>query len=257
MASFLYYIPGGQARDFATAAVPREQIDARLAEAGIGYAFEGRLAATDCSTGPDNGGGCVLADPQRQAERQVRFRPDEQQWQPIPGAAAWLGWWTDGERPGPADLQRDQIVPGYQLPLGDGRSWTIPLACESVERDGQVTHEPALPRRYELTEAGEFRPGPIDPRYASLFELASRFWDAHDAAGGESFEFSDPEAALRILQHNYRIGRLELVTLNLLRVGGGEAARVLMWAADAPGFYEILQKKTASDAGDSSPGPEG
>lgn len=268
MSGFLYYIPEQQAQ------VTLEQLKA----GGLEYAFETLPTASGVQGGPDGGSGVILAQEPFTPAHRIRYLPEQQTWRKLPRIEAcetcegrepcktrelcetcqpWVGMYRD-DPPGPQDLARREMLDGYLLELGDGRQWQIPVAREVCEKDGRFVSESALPRRMELSQAGEFVPGDPLPQFASLSAAAAEYYDAFDRAlkedGGKiRFEFDD-QAAVTVLAANYRISRLEVVMLGLLTYGGPYAVRILSLAIDLPGLAE-LQKKTDSAGSASGDGP--
>jgi hypothetical protein len=243
MPGFLYYLPNCDKPS-------RKALDA----SGVGYAFPSdKWSHSGCLRGPDGGRGLVLAAPDAVPTERVRYTEADQTWRQIPGSSAWLGWFTD-EPPGPIDLRREKLLEGYPCPMADGREWIVPLAREAAESDGRVDRRQALPRRLELNADGEFSAGDVLPDYCELNEIAARFLDASERSEAGAFSFEAVAAAVRVLAHNYRIDRAEAVALGLFTFGGDEAARVLLFCTDFPGWWK-LQKKTAAAITDSSAGP--
>jgi len=223
-----------------------------LAAAGVGHAFApdaSDAVPSACREGPGGRPGTVVGvgDPAG-----VGYFPQRQKWGTIPGSGAWLGRYTDRPLPGPDDLARPELLPGYPLRLADGRLWRVPLALETADGSPPDQWQPTLPRSLTLDARGEYAPGPVLPRYAELNALAEAFLDQfRESLDGEgrpqSFTFNETDAALRVLQANYRLGRVELCELGLFTFDGPEQQHVLLWLIDFPGWIE-LQKKTASAA---------
>ena len=105
MAGFLYYL-AGKGTDIEAA---------ELHKLGLGYAFdEERCAARGVRCGPEGSGeGIVVANPQSVPEHLIRFEPTRQTWRKVPKTDAYVGIYTDENRPGPEDVQRTRILSGH------------------------------------------------------------------------------------------------------------------------------------------------
>ncbi len=233
MGGYLYYVPGASDAD------PRA--------AGLKYAFDGR-SPTRCpvTRGPDGDAGVVLScdDALR-----VRYVPGEQEWGPVPGTGAWVGYWRD-RLPGPQDLARTDLLDGHAITLLDGREWIVPIARKVLVEGGEIVAWPtALPCAVRLDDAGKWQIGDVVPRYRWLWEIAGRWLDARFGAtetdDGISYDFDSlfDEAAL-VLQANYRIGRAEASLAGLFETA--TAKRVLDLLIDVPTFEAVLKKKRAA-----------
>jgi hypothetical protein len=246
MSSFLYFFPGDHS----------QPTKALLESHGLAYAFEPpRWAWSGCRAGPDRGPGLLVADPRHLSPERIRYSDAAQAWRRVPNSTAWIGHYQ-GELPGPEELRRGKQLDGYPCMLADGREWLVPIAREAAETDGRIEQRQALPRRYELDDAGAWQPGDVLPEYESLNDIAAAFCDAADGAQDGQFDFQDPGAAVRVLAHNYRLAAVEASLLGLFTHGGGETARVLLFCADFPGLWK-LKKKQGADTSATSDGPAG
>jgi hypothetical protein len=244
----LYFLPGEK----------RSITPERVAELGLGYAFEGRHVANDAFDGPEGKPGAVLvADATR---TKLGFYKDRQTWRPVPGTTAWVGRYTD-EPVEPKDLQRRDALRGHWVTLADGQAWLVPVARGATERDGELVCFVELPQYTEIDDAGEWVEGAIVPRYAALWDHATAWWDTLRAQGQPAEESSDEpgdapavpevkfdfpglhEAALAALAANYRIGRAEAALLQLFTKQS--ATSVLKALVDWPTVEEFLKKKFA------------
>ena len=223
-APLMYFLPGNQTPP---AAVPPYVLDgtaplARKEPAdGIGGAM-GALA-TPCA-------GLLSLD----------FAPGTQDWHKLPGGAdpahpAYLVL-TRGDKPTPAELQRQTLIAGHGVTLGDGQVWQIPVAR-------LVTGGTALPRRRAYDVAGR-KVWQVEVAYRQLCEDAEKVWSFHNG-GGVIFADDDLDricsAALSV---NYRLGEFEAITLGLFTA---EAQRGILQAlVDLPTVHAILdaEKKT-------------
>lgn len=121
----------------------RRATQAMLAEAGAGWFCDGGFSPTFRDViegGPDGGGGMLVYD-ERCKQPLAEIDP-AQTWVPCLAAegvdegAYWIGFWTD-QRPGPSDLQRQELLESFPVLLADGHEWAIPIA-------------PLLPKRLTL-----------------------------------------------------------------------------------------------------------
>jgi len=253
--SFLYFVPD---RD----TPPDRQELVRL---GIDYAFDGQpehRTSTSTGPGPESRGGVVLAQAGTDL-RHVGYWPERQQWKPLPGGrGVMLGWFTDEPMPGPDDLARPRAlqISGVPIVLADGRQWEVPTARISMlGDDGRVQScDPRLPRRYEMSEAGELSAGDVSARWRWLWEVACRYFDWWHAATIEkdqSIPADYPTAvldAVRALKANYRLGPREAVELELFEVGGVHvylALNVLIGAFNPPAATQEDDSKKKQAAG--------
>ncbi len=251
MAGFLYYLPGpvdGVTLD-----------DAR--KAGLGYAFDSEncTAAGVHANGLDQGGqGVIVADPTR--VESIGLYPDKQTWRKIPGREVWAGFYTD-DQPTPADLARKEQLNGHPVTLLDGNKWLCPVARGAAEEDGSLVWFHALPQRATLTDAGVIEPGDVVPKFASTWDLATRWFDvrmgAFEESDGKTIEFQYNgviESAVEALAVNYVVsvpecvGLLGLLTEQL-------AVEILDTLIDMPTRYELLKK--IADRLDGSPSGDG
>ena len=218
MPGFLYYLPGRSA-------------GLSLAEAqaaGLAYALDGPLSSVNVRGGPDGGDGVLVSLASAVPPEQLRYQAEAQRWRKIPGADAWVGVYNDA-KPQAADLARPKQLAGYDVLLADDRPWLAPVARGWTEEDGELRWYAALPQRSVLGEDGTWQPGDVLPRFARLWDLALRFEEARrqailgSAAATDGkpvevqFDFSGlHDAAVFVLQENYRLGPAEADLLGLL-----------------------------------------
>lgn len=231
MAGFLYYLPGEKQRPG----------DDRLRELGLPYVAGRKLFASDIHQGPDNGSGWLMADQGRLGEYAARHMPGEQEWQETPDGW-WLGYYKAAP-PTPDDLAHDQQLAGYDLTMGDGNVWTLPLVRNVDEAGEPVCMLPAKLVRDKATRA--LVPGPPIERYRYLWEATEWAWLAMvsgEEVDGTRFE----ETAALLLGSNYAVGAEELVALGLYSTELGPPKLV----AAATGFLQwkawAAQKKTTT-----------
>jgi len=245
MAGFLYYIPG-------ISNITTET----LSKAGLAHlgAVESRGVMKN---GPDGGGGVVMVAKTAvlgATMPKLGYFAGTQTWKKAPGRDFWLGT-ENGNAPGPLDLQRDRIVPGHVIELGDQNVWTVPLARFA---DG-VSH---LDTGLALDDKGKWIEQPL-ARYAALSELAERSWatvlTTHGIEVAEPVTLVDDDeladSACLALGFNYRLSRPEVARLGLLT--RELATDVLSALVDLPTVERVVQmmgekKKESESTGDGS-----
>lgn len=240
MSGFLYYVPGGTRR------ITLDELRVR----GLGHAFDRPPTAAEIlARGPDGGTGVIVADPQRVPAARIRMAAGEQVWRRIGSKSPeqdghpYVGYWL-AEKPGPADLLRSPALSGHAVTLGDEREWLCPIAR-------WLTGDPALPRASELSEDGQWQPGPVLGRYQRLWDIACRWWDTLsraeviDEGDGARMRFDFDglhAAAVDCLQAQYAIGPVECAMLGLLNEQA--AVEVLNAVVDWPTLKRWIEKKT-------------
>lgn len=253
---FLYYIPRG----------PRNIGLDEIRKLGLGYAIDTEigLVRCPCTTGPDGNGGLIIALAAPGKEIEVRYKPAEQTWRSLPPAEGadlgslpcWVGYYTQTP-PGPAagGLARPKMLDGHWVTLGDGNEWLVPVARGASEQDGEIRWYAALPRVMTLDSAGGWAEGDVVAEYATLWEIAGRWWDALQSAfaAGDGktdhveVDFQEAnDGALRVLQTNYRLGRIEVAALGLFTTT--TARDVLNAAVAMPTLLAFLRRDAGDDA---------
>ena len=251
MAGFLYFAEGTQG-------VLRH---ADVVTLGLGYAFDKAPSCAECA-GPASRG-VLFADISRVGAPPIGYSATKQQWRKIPGDSehpVWVGMLLD-DTPVPGVLQRLQMLPGHDVTLADGHTWTIPVARRYVNTGLDIAWVPGLPRQTEYTEQGEFVEGAVQRKYAHLWDVAEAF----TAYVSKSLQDGEGEATLAIqefyhdavqaIQANYFVGPAELSLMGALSFDG--AQDVLLSLIDWPTFSDLVAKKKHSDTTSSGNGKEG
>lgn len=112
-------------------------------------------------------------------------------------------------RPGPESLQRDRLISGYEVELGDGEIWTAPIIRKW---DDTGTVVPNVPMSMGISPAGDFS-AQVRPDVAWSWQLACDLWDARARRGMTNGEMLD--GGTRFLGLNYRLGPHEAYALGL------------------------------------------
>lgn len=234
-------------------------------EWGLGYAFTStpEQALVQGNT-PDGNSGSIFQDNGRSGGMALLMDLTKQTWGVCAATGCWVGYWNE-HKPGPADLARARQLPGYEVALGDGCEWKIPLV-RRFDR-GTKLLESALPCSTVCGADGKWTRGKVLAAHAELWEVTKPFAEAYAiiANGGASPEFTDDElgsAAVKLLQKNYAIGAGEMSVLGLLNEETGVHS-LLIAACDAGTYaaWAVLQKKTsgqsATDGASTSAGETG
>lgn len=237
MSGFVYYLPG-------LTAVNRVDLE----RVGLWDRLP-RFAFRAPVSGPDGGNGAMVAT----CSAACRYQESEQEWRDAGGY--WVGW-TPGTAPGPADLERGQLVGGHWVRLSDGRDWLVPVARAFPAGT-------ALPERLILGPTGEVVTERL-PEYAALYAGAERAWglfvaqaspeDAED--DGEPWTLIEQmDLAATALGVNYRVTRLEVAALGLLTTRNvGEVCAALI---DLPTILDAAKKNERTGDASSSDGAPG
>ena len=150
--------------------------------------------------------------------------------------------------------------------LADGREWLCPIARGAIDSDGELGWCQNLPAAVGLDAEGEWTRQGVVAKYAPLWAVAMRWWDAFAAASPDEddepdaeaektqirFEFADVnDAALLALATNYRVGKAEVALLGLF--DDRATVEILKALIDWPTIQGWIKKKARSiPAGSSS-----
>lgn len=256
MAGFLYFAAG----------VPKVTIANVDQLTGLGYAFAGKLTSNEVTANnPSGKAGWLFADSSLLPDGEtLGIYVDRQTWRKMPtadGPELWLGYWND-HPPQPDELRRDTRLSTHGVKLDDGRMWHVPIVGHREEK----RFASDLPAFLDIDEHGNRVRGKELPEYSGLWEVVADLADRHFAAEmGEGEEPSDGDqwaATVALLQAEYRVGPVELVTMNAFLEKSDRFALVWMIAAAYPLLTEALnsatQKKSNSaeggDGGNTSAG---
>lgn len=213
MGSCYYFLPG----------VMQFQI-ADLLNFGLDIALEDitsrdQLAVADGATGPSGTAGALISAwrPGCLAPPDMRYLPQLQVWQQLPGELAWIGWHVN-TAPTPDGLRRKApLVSGIDVRLGDGQLWQVPVirypagpAAERI-RDGRLVAEGTLlPQKLVMHSDGHLsqRILPSDQELWNQFEpVANWIWRSDEE--GQLTRLlplsAQVLAAAAALSRNYRV----------------------------------------------------
>lgn len=137
----------------------------------------------------------------------------------------WIGW-HQGYPPGPQELQRGLSMRGFDVELGDGNRWRIPLVLACNELDAERVS--GLPSEYRVLDSGEIGPAAkreFDPLLARARRLLAGAEDEDAPADPNVFDY-----VAALLAVAYRIGGNEIAALRLLSCD--QAAQCVMLSLD-------------------------
>lgn len=258
---FLYYRPGHN----------RSVSFDDIKHWGLEYAFDKAPVSGPCQGGtPDGGSGHVFIGSRANGETPL-MNLEKQTWRKLPGDRmgnpVYCGFWNEN-KPTPEELARNPLLPGYPYTLCDGHAWRVPI----VRRYVDDTHTCSLPRLMDFDDDGKPIEGEVASKYRHLWELTKPIVDDLLAYCGMAEEPAEKlskaqtvEAAVTLLQANYRVSLAELVLLeafhNDATVDGvcGVACDwpVLMCRIDNASDKEAKKNGTTDDGVSSSSGDEG
>ena len=207
---FLYFLPACEKEN-----VTRQ----RLLGSPVASAFSDALrnernyqefvSVANVAVGPTGTSGVCLAcvPPNWPNPHRIGYHPDEQEW--VNCGEFWLGT-VKHCRPSPATLQREKLVSGYEVELGDGNVWFAPTVRKWDENN--ETFSANVPMKMGIAPDGNFAAA-VRSDVAWSWDLACSFWDRRLKGGLTNGEYL--EAATKFLGMNYRIGPHEAFKLDL------------------------------------------
>lgn len=249
MSVFLYFFPGSQS-------VRRENVAKTFAAVALKDAISsnrrfGELCVQNplTITGPGGLTGCLLVClPGGMAIDGFLpdYMPALQEWRQI--GDAWLGWYIDNP-PRPENLQRQTIIDGPEIELGDEQTWTTPI----IRR---VDGENQLPHAWGCNPAGQMVRR-LMVEHVEHWRMACEVWDiftnTRDCLMSEAWGF-----AVRGLAVNYRLGPHECDALQLLNDANYSEVfkSIVDWQTVESVMEESKKKAGRSDDSSTSLGPE-
>lgn len=239
--TFIYFLPG----------LTEKPSPEQLASAGLDAVLgDAPLAHTPISQarGPSGGPGMVLAVA---GKRSPLYKADRQEWRDF--GKFHLGWWTDAV-PRPEELQREDMLPGHRVKLGDGNEWLVPCvnllpiemtwsADQGWGGRQQSVHHWLLELRDTWLQTLIEAVRPEQPECEVESEKEP------EALAGDEVALSmvnAAEQATRVLAVNYHVGPAELISLHALT--SRTVADVLNHLCDLPGLKKKMGTGGSSSA---------
>lgn len=167
----------------------------------------------------------------------LRYAPEFQEW-----THAQDGLWIAVDRehpPTPADLRRNRrLIPGYQVALGDGQPWVVPIIRNP---DGGTS----LPTAWRYDAAGQIQEE-VTPAYRALWETGTEILAlyASDQPASDVDRTWAVDRCLTALGLNYRLGRHEQNLLGL--VDSDTWLPILGATIDYLTFREVIEAAAAA-----------
>ncbi len=234
MAGFIYFVDG------MTPACRESELD----KIGLRYAFPSTPDVRQACNGPGNQSGRVLARPG--VSGRVGYFPDQQTWIPSENEQFWIGW-ENGAKPTPADLARDDQIPGEFVEMADGNEWLIPTARDFQEVDGFAEWYTLLPQKMQR-RYGEWIQGDVIDRHRDLWIAAEECWnECLSAMSSGSGLLISMDCAVTALQTNYHVGFDEVSELGLLTSTGPHLMGIVNALTGLSKYMHWAQKKTSGN----------
>jgi hypothetical protein len=148
----------------------------------------------------------------------------------------------------PACLLRSTSISSHPWKDWQGNTWQIPIARRWVDGSGGPQFACELPR-YLTIESNTWVYGNVLPKYKSLWDLASKFFDGivdseRSVAPGENYKIAVPsidDVCNFVFGSNYRVSQYEMAFLKSLTIDS--VFTICNLVIDQPGL-ESIQKKT-------------
>lgn len=238
MSGFLYYLSG----------IKANPSQADLVACGLGKERLGGTCQTEIFL--DGTRGTIFTIKGRCSQNiKIGFYSESQVWTNIPndqGEATnfWIGYYREF-RPTPKDLEKKEIVPGYELELGDGNLWTIPVARRFME--GCL-----LPKAESMLVQGVVSYTLLG-KYLALQKIAEQLFVHYhldinqEIKKEENFLTTDADffnACCLVLSTNYNIDYREVSILHLLTTDNKVA--LLQSVIDMQYIESLLEDKKKS-----------
>jgi hypothetical protein len=251
--NFLYFIP----------TKAKAITKAKLAEIGLAYAVSDNVSvgSQDCPRGPGDASGIIVSLPRKDSKGSkaspTHYKPDQQTWMPDPDGRFWVGL-NKGERPGPEDLRKAELIDGEPVELRDRNKWTVPIV-RSYQVGGGT-----LPKELVLGPDGRTWLQEDLTEYFALCAHADRVWPLFYGTPREATAAQDDSEAdnsggavddapaeidwqdgigigVEALAVNYRVSALEVSMLRLLSTE--TIRRVLQALVDLPNFVRVMESR--------------
>jgi hypothetical protein len=267
---FNYFIPGVSKEQLA----PNSELDRDLLRKfGLDETLTdvkkvpAHAAVANVTHGPDGQAGVVIAPVSKhKGTPAVTYDPRLQKWEPV-ATRYWIGalrqYFTRQERPSPEDLERWELVGGFDVPDANGQAWNIPIG-RAAHHGSEFGH---LPQSFTIDpDTGEVKEHLLDS-YTWLWELSGQIRDWYfksvpppaEASPEEKAAFDPPhfnalvKMAAKLLGVNYRIGTAELAALHKMGVPLLTQNSVHAFARASFGWEVLEQAKKNATANGSPP----
>ena len=230
MAGLMYFVEGHQAT------LTQDQID----QYGLRHAFDrGRIPyhAEIAGETPSGRPGSLITNERKLAPYVPAYAPAEQRWKQM-SERAWVGLWKAAV-PGPEDLARAELLPGYPMVFEDGKAWRVPVVFVP---DSSGVPESILPRYLDVDAQGNPTRGETLDKYAWMVETARPFFDAWLASwtpavdGAFERKRAGDEDALNDISYMVRLDSMAIDAAKILganyRVSLPEVALLRLWRDD-------------------------
>lgn len=258
MAGFYYYLPG----------VPKNALirgsdrlaPEALVQAGIDDVLSDVLRIPDhvllgeTAHGPDGQAGSTLypLPPTGDVPDVVGYDAAKQTWTHLdPDKRCWIGWLTD-DPPLPADLERNEVVDGYQVKDAHEHHWLVPTLVSVDNPRGRLPAAVGWDTNREPVIG-------VAAKYRELWQRAKLIWDLCEVSAESTGVFAlklseaDDLRCYRFLcdclQINYRVNNQVLAVIDQIRpdwLTGNSASGMLHATVDMFLYRRWLeaQKKT-------------
>lgn len=215
----------------------QEKLDA----IGLGHLPpSGTLITRGMMSGPDHRRCTMIADGRCKPDR-MNWRPKEQTWKQAENKKFWIGFWND-RKPTEADLRRESMLDGYDIQLGDGGKWRIPIArlypAGTCLEQTMILSDGVC--KYEVIE-----------KHLQFSRRVEALWDDFQIQAGwkeGDYKLEDPqryELAAEALKLNYFAGIDEVNMLRLLTTR--TIRKALAAILDVPHMEEIARTLSGQD----------
>jgi len=238
MAQPIYFLPGVSIKHEMTVAAKRAIIQAAgIADVFADVKLETLPIMPIDTLGPGDKSGTIICyhDSQNAVPPRFGYFADQQTWHAVDdGSLLWIGLDKD-HPPKPEDMQRAKVFRGYEMELGDGNTWQIPL----IRRPTDLST--ALPQT-QYIERGKLVQS-LKAAYRTYWEHSEEVADGF-LAGKEFTVVRAHELAIEALSLNYRFGHNEQRLLGI--VDSENYIALLSFTIDLPHVNAVseFQKKT-------------
>lgn len=227
----IYFFPGIEAKDLTREFLINQGPAAALRDLLVSDHAAKQILNANVKIGPSGSSGTLAAASPGDSAPEIMFKPDRQRW--VKFGAYWIGFFTDN-RPTPAELQRNDQIPGYLEPLADGALWN----CPTIRIPYSDQPKMMIPRKFGVDDDGNRLVEPLD-EYQTAWETSGKIWDV--IVSQCEFDLDDGIAwAAEMLSINYRLSLNECLLLDLLNEQNWE--RIFVAACDRD-FIDLINEE--------------